>query len=109
MNILFQKEDRTVNDVPNLAGESVKATCGSDACEQEYRDLRLSLKRVWELETEEEIMKLKNKHYPAIMSERQKQAGGNLDQRIEARRKWTLPSAAFVAERGPTTKQLWSR
>ena len=52
----------------------MKATCGEETCERDFEELRKNMRRLWELETEAEILKLKNRHYPAIMSEKQKGA-----------------------------------
>ena len=63
-----------VRSLSCLAGVQVRAICGMEDCERDYEDLRRNMRRLWELETEEEMSCLKNKHYPAIRSGKQKQA-----------------------------------
>ena len=46
----------------------------SAECHTEYENLKKNLKRVWELETEEDVGRLINSHYPAVKTYRQKRA-----------------------------------
>ena len=53
-------------------------------CAREYECLKQNLKRVWEIEDDDEVRKLINSHYPAVRTERQLKAeadvGANLKQ-----------------------------
>ena len=40
-----------------LAEHQLRSACGQETCEREYQELRRSMQRVWDLETEEEVMK----------------------------------------------------
>ena len=55
--------------------ESLKEiqTCGEE-CQQAYRELKDNMRRIWDLETEEEMQKLANTYYPAVRSKRQMEA-----------------------------------
>ena len=50
----------------------------TEECKRDYDQLKSNLRRVWELETDEEVNRLTNSHFPAIRSECQKQAEINL-------------------------------
>ena len=43
-------------------------------CQREYEQLKHNLKRVWELESAQEVGKMMNNYYPAVQSIRQKKA-----------------------------------
>ena len=43
-------------------------------CHQEYENLKSNLKRVWELETEEEVSRLTNSHFPAVKTNKELRA-----------------------------------
>ena len=46
----------------------------AEECSREYECLKENLKRVWELETVEEVQRLTNSHFPAVRTERQLRA-----------------------------------
>ena len=48
-------------------------TCGEE-CRQAYRALKDNMRRIWDLETEEEMQKLANTYYPAVRSQKQLEA-----------------------------------
>ena len=56
-----------ISDEPTIVG---RENGDNDVVEE----LRKNLHRIWELETEDEVRKLMNRHYPSIWSTRQKQA-----------------------------------
>ena len=88
----------SVKSLSSIAGGQVMASCGQDNCERDYQDLRRSMQRVWELETEEEAIKLKNRHYPAVMSEKQKKAEVFLRGNMIAVGQWPISNAIVMAQ-----------
>ena len=70
--------------------------CG-EGCKQEYQDLKNNMRRIWELETEEEIRKLANTYYPAVRSQKQLEAEATILRQLEQ-----LPGGQYQ------TGLLWS-
>ena len=70
-------------DTTSLAG-NVKDKPGCDEeCVQAYQELKNNMRRIWDLETEEEMHKLANTYYPAVRSQKQLEAEAALLRQLE--------------------------
>ena len=67
-----------------------------DKCQRDYEQLRNNMRRVWELESEEELRRLMNSHCPAVKTERQKRAEAILRENLKQ-----LPNGQYQ------TRLLW--
>ena len=65
--------------------------CGGQ-CRQEYTELKNNMRRLWDLETEEEAGKLANTYFPSVRSQRQMEAETQLLRKLKQ-----LPSGQYQA------------
>ena len=77
------KGENCLMDTSSLA-ENVKdkPNCNEE-CVQAYRELKNNMKRIWDLETEDEMRKLANTYYPAVRSQKQLEAEAALLRQLE--------------------------
>ena len=71
--------------------------CEEEQCKRSYNELKNNMKRIWDLETEEEVKKLENSYYPHIRSQREKEA-----EELMLRQLKQLPSGQYQ------TGLMWS-
>ena len=85
-----------VTEVSCVAGVVDEKKC-EEQCKQEFWELKENMKRIWDLETEEEIRKLANTYYPGVRSQKQVEAEEQL-----LRKLIQLPSGQYQ------TGLMWS-